>query len=166
MSNVNDRDEARRTADRVVRRERRRIRSLAVLAVGLWVLAALLIASVYLPMGAKLKQFAKILAADAPAGFHFDPQRIDTTTPPTPAAAELPAVVAQMRHQQWIMGQIVFHEWIVGAIILAFALATGVLASVATVVLALTIRRVTLRQVGEQLAQISDQLRQIQGPSA
>src|SRR5437016_1879580 len=99
-------DEARRTADHVVRRERRRIRSLGVVTIGFWVLAALLIPSVYLPMGAKLREFATILQAGAPPGFHFDPQRIDTGPVPAPAPAELPAVVAEMRHQQWIMGQI------------------------------------------------------------
>ena len=162
---INENDDARQTAERVVRRERRRIRSLAVVAIGLWVLAALLIASVYLPIGAKLKHFAQILSADAPAGFNYDPQRIDTSAPPVPTPQELPTVVATLRHQQWITSQIVLHEWIVGAIILAFALATGVLASIATVALALTIRRVTLRQVSEQLAQISEQLRQMQRAS-
>ena len=166
MSNTAS-DDAQKTAEKVVRRERRRIRSLAMLAIGLWVLAALLIASVYLPIGAKLKQFAIMLESDAPAGFHFDPQRIDTSpVPATPTPEELPKVVGELRHKQWIMGEVIIHEWIVGAIILAFALVTGMVASVATVVLALTIRRVTLRQVSEQLATISDQLRQLQRGTA
>ena len=159
MSNMSN--DARQTADAVVRRERRRIRSLGALAIGLWILAALLIASVSLPIGAKLKYYSKTLQAGAPSGFNIDQDKPQPPTP-IPTTQELPTVVADLRRQQWIMGQIIFHEWLVGAIILAFALATGVLASVATVVLALTIRRVTLRQVGEQLATISDQLRQLQ----
>ena len=165
MSNTSD--DAREMADTVLKRERRRLRALAGLAIGLWIIAALLIASVYLPIGAKLNQFAKMLRADAPAGFRFDPQRVDASTLPTvPTADQLPNVVGDLRHKQWIMGEVIAHEWLVGAFILALALATGMVASVATVALALTIRRVTLRQVSEQLAQISEQLRQLQRGSA
>ena len=154
-------DDARRTADDVVRRERRRIRTLGVLAIGLWVLAALLIASVYLPIGAKLKHYGKTFQAGAPPEFTIDQDRPQASAP-VPTTQEIPAVVADLRRQQWAMGEIIIHEWIVGAMILTFALATGVLASIATVWLSLTIRRVTMRQVGEQLAQISEQLRQLQ----
>ena len=165
MSNTSD--DARQTADKVLRRERRRIRALGVAAIGLWVLAALLIASVYLPIGAKLKQFAKMLEADAPAGFRFDPQRINTSpVPAEPTPDQLPKIVSDLRHKQWIMGEVIMHEWLVGAFILTLALATGMIASVATVMLALLIRRGTLRQVSEQLATISDQLRQLQRGTA
>src|SRR4051794_1553081 len=112
MSNTSD--EARQTADNVLRRERRRIRALGVLVVGLWVLAALLIASVYLQIGAKLNEFAKMLRADAPAGFRFDPQRIDTSPlPAEPTAEQLPKIVNDLRHKQWIMGEVIAYEWIV-----------------------------------------------------
>ena len=66
MSNTTDHADAQRTTDAVLRRDRRRIRSLAVLTIALWVLAALLIASVYLPIGAKLKQVARLLDASNP----------------------------------------------------------------------------------------------------
>jgi hypothetical protein len=163
MSNISNED-ARTTADKIVRRERRRIRTLAGLAIGLWIIATLLIASVYLPVGAKLKQFAIMLSHDAPAGFRYDPFPPGNATAPAPVptAEQLPGVVAEIHRQQWVMGEIILHEWIVGAIILVLAMATGGVASVATVVLALTIRRVTMRQVSEQLATISDQLRQLQ----
>ena len=108
-------DDARKTADRVVRRERRRIRSLAVVTIGFWVLAALLIPSVYLPVGAKLKHYSQVLQAGAPPGFQTDPQRIDTAMAPLPTTQQIPAAVAQLQHQQWIVGQIIFHEWMVGA---------------------------------------------------
>ena len=166
MTHVNDVDAARRTADEVVRRERRRIRQLAAVTIGFWLLAALLIPSVYLPIGAKLKHYAQVLQAGAPAGFHIDQDVREPPAPPPPATQELPAVVSELRHQQWIMGQIIVHEWMVGALILAFALAAGILASASTVALAMTIRRVTLRQVSEQLAQISEQLRQLQRGTA
>jgi hypothetical protein len=153
-----DEVDARRTAEKVLHRDRRRIRQWAVLAVGLWMLAALLIPSVYLPVGAKLKQFAIQMQASAPPGFNINQVPRDSDVFPVPTAQEMPQMVADLRHQQWIVSQIILRSWIVGAIILAFALAAGILASISTVALALTIRRVTLRQVSEQLAEISRQL--------
>src|SRR6266542_2573205 len=41
--------------DNIIRRDRRRIRSLAAAMIGLWLLAALLIPAVLLPMWAKVK---------------------------------------------------------------------------------------------------------------
>jgi len=79
-----------------------------------------------------------------------------------PAMADVPAAVADVRRQNWIVAQIVFHEWLVGAFMLALGLSTAILASIATVALAITIRRVTLSQVNESLAQIAEQLRQLQ----
>ena len=161
MTNVNE--DARQTADRVVRRERRRIRQLAAVTVGLWVVAALLIPSVYLPLGAKVRHYAQVLQAGAPAGTHLDPD-VATAVPaaPLPTTREVPTELADLRKQQWIIGQIVYHQWVIGAIILSLALAAGILASASSVALALTIRRVTLRQVSEQLAQISNQLKHMQ----
>ena len=153
----------RQTTDQVFRRDRRRIRTLAILATGLWVLGGLLIFSVYLPLGAKLKHYARLLNDSNPGA--ADTLMSDTARPysvPPPATQDIPDAIAEVRHQNWIVAQIVFHEWIIGALILVFALGTGLLASAATVGLAITIRSVTLRQVNESLTQIADQLRQLQ----
>jgi hypothetical protein len=161
MTNLSD--DARQTAQTIVLRERGRIRRLAILTIGLWIVAALLIPSVYLPLGAKVKHYAEILETGAPKGTHLDTDRPDAVpAAPVPTMQQLPGEVADLRRQQWIMGQIIYHQWIIGAIILGLALAAGILASGSTVALAMTIRRVTLRQVSEQLGQISEQLRQIQ----
>jgi len=161
MNNLSD--DARNIADQVARRERRRVRLLVALTIGFWILAALLILSVYLPVGAKLHFYGKMLQRGAPANYRFDPDRNDAALP-VPAMQDVPAAVAELQHQQWITGQVVAGEWVVGLIILGLALAAGMLASVSTVALALTIRRVTLRQVSDSLAHISEQLRQLQRP--
>jgi hypothetical protein len=154
-------NEAQHTAERVFQRNRRRIRALAALAIGLWVLGFLLIASVYLPLGAKLKVYARMLNEQNPGA--ADTLLSDRAKPMQPPTTQnIPAALDEVRHQHWIVAQIVFHEWIIGAFILVMALGTGFLASVTTVGLALTIRRVTLGQVNESLTQISNQLREIQ----
>jgi hypothetical protein len=148
-ADLNNNDAA-RTAEAVLRRGHKHIRRLVVITVGLWILAALLIPSVYLPLGAKLKEHSEIIEE------------------PTPLAAPLSAqqmgdALVEIQHRQWIVGQLVFHEWIIGAIILGLALAAGILASISTVALALTIRRVTMERVSASLAEISDQLRLLRG---
>jgi hypothetical protein len=148
-ADLNNNDAA-RTAEAVLRRGHKHIRRLVVITVGLWILAALLIPSVYLPLGAKLKEHSEIIKE------------------PTPLAAPLSAqqmgdALVEIQHRQWIVGQLVFHEWIIGAIILGLALAAGILASISTVALALTIRRVTMERVSASLAEISDQLRLLRG---
>lgn len=166
MTSSTDQADAQRTTEAVLRRDRRRIRALAILTIGLWVLAALLIPSVYLPLGAKVKQLATLLDAVNPGAADVVVSDNAATEPVAPVAPEdVPAVLARVQHQTWIVGQIVYHQWIIGAIILTFALAAGILASVASVALALTIRRVTLRQVASSLAQISEQLRDLQRTS-
>ena len=148
--------------DEVVRRDRRRIRSLATLTVALWVIAALLIPSVYLPLGAKMKQYARLALRDHPeaAGRMLSDEEIDRAPMPVPPD-QVAATLARVQHEHWILAQLVIHQWIIGAMILAMALAAGILASGSTVWLALTIRRTTLRQVSASLAVISEQLRQI-----
>ncbi len=160
MSDSDDPGDAKRTAETVLRRDRRRIRSLAVLTIGLWVIAGLLIPSVYLPLGAKMKHYAQVLAADNPGAADriLSDRAIEPAPPPVPPQ-DVPQTLAKVQHQQWVLSELVVHEWIIGAIILAFALAAGILASASTVALALTIRRTTLRQVSASLAEISDQLR-------
>jgi len=158
--------DARIAADRVLSKERKRIRRWAVLSIGLWVLAGLFIPSVYLPIGAKLKQYGKLIDAANPGA--ADPILHDGAIAPLmplPTQQEVPDLVARLRHQQWITSQIIVHEWFVGAIILTMAIGAALLASASTVALAMTIRRVTLRQVSDNLAEISEQLRRLQSLS-
>ena len=154
-------------AAEIVRRDRRRIRALAALTIGLWLLAGLLIPSVYLPLGGKLREFGKVMDAANPGA--RDAVLTDgakwSTSRPTPTAEDIPQRLAQVEQQTWVVSQIVMHEWLVGAIILTLALLAAMLASVSTVALSLTIRRSTLRQVSANLAEISEQLRQLRsGP--
>ena len=159
-------DDAKRTAEAVLKRDRRRIRALATLTIGLWVIAALLIPSVYLPLGAKMKQYAHIVLASNPTAANRILSDTEMERSPMPVPPDqLPATVARMQHEQWILAQLVFHQWIIGAIIMGLALAAGILASVSTVALAMTIRRTTLRHIAANLAEISEQLRQLKaGP--
>src|SRR3954468_192943 len=94
---------ARQTADHVLRRDRRRIRTLVVLSIGLWVLSAMFITSVYLPIGATLNHYGRLLQASAPAGgatIHYDPEHPEKLPPaPVPTTQEMPAVVADLRLQ-------------------------------------------------------------------
>src|SRR5204862_290015 len=80
-------------------RDRRKIRTLAVLTVGLWLITALLIPGVYLPLGGKMKQNVERLRAPEHGGTPLTVQQV----------ADSVAELAE-------------HQWWVGAIILAFAL--------------------------------------------
>jgi len=127
--------EPQRVAAAVIRREARRERTLAVLSVALWIIAAFLIAGVVLPLLAKMKHAGQLLT-HPPDGQPVTAQQIAETL-----AEVLPGAAG------------------VAAIILGMALMVGMLASICSVALALTIRRTTLRQVNEGLAQLSAQLR-------
>lgn len=131
-------DEARRIVARAARREQRRVRMLAVFTIGLWFVAALLITSMALPAMAKMKKVGILLKQPGPDGQPMSAQQI----------ADLLAVV--------LPGTLY-----VATIMLAMAMLAGLLASICTVALSFTIRRVTLRQVNEGLAQISAQLREL-----
>lgn len=160
MSNMNEsHEDARRMAETVVQRDRRRVRWLGVLSIGLWILSLLLIASVYLPIGGMLNQYSILLDKENPgAGKGVMREMSEPPGPPIPAD-QVPTVLARVQHEALIVSQIVAHVWVGGAIILAMALLTGLLASACSVALAITIRRTTLRQVSASLAEISEQLR-------
>jgi ABC-type phosphate transport system permease subunit len=136
---VDARTEAERVAAGVVRREGRRVRTLAVAAISLWVVAFFLIAGVFLPAAAKAKQAAQVLTQPSATGQPLTAQQLADTIAPL------------------LVGTLA-----VAGVMMAMALLTAMLASACTVALALTIRRVTLRQVTESLAEISAQLRQQQ----
>jgi hypothetical protein len=141
MSDQPIRSEGERIAAEVRRREARRVRSLSVLTVALWIVSVFLIASVALPALAKMKQLSILLKQPGPTGQPLSAQDI----------AELLANV--LPGMLWV-----------GMVMLGMALLTGLLASICTVALSLTIRRVTLRQISESLAQISAQIRNLNAP--
>jgi hypothetical protein len=143
MSDQPIQSEGERIAAEVRRREARRVRSLSVLTIALWIISVFLIASVALPALAKMKQVAILLKQPGTTGQPLTAQEIADLL-----ANVLPGILA------------------VGMLMLGMALLTGLLASICTVALSLTIRRVTLRQISESLAQISTQIRELKGTPA
>src|SRR5688500_16666212 len=138
-----DADNAAQTADRVVRRERRRIRILAGITIGLWIVAILVIPGLYMPMAAYVRQgWSELINRPADAA---------PLTAPDAAATVAPMLAVSVK---------------AGGMMVAVALLIEILAAISTVMLALTIRRVTLRQVTDGLADISAQLRQLRGGAA
>jgi hypothetical protein len=127
------------TVNAVLRRDRRRIRTLSFLTIALWVLTGLLIPSLWMPMAAKIVKEAAVLLPDAS---------------PTPVTARQVADVVIHIAKVGMMAS---------ALMLIVALVAEIMAAVLTVMLVIAIRRVTLRQVSEQLAQISRQLDQLRG---
>ena len=132
---MNDQD----LAAEIVRRDRSRVRLLAAASISLWVLTGLLIPALFLPMWAKVSQQADAL------------DRAATEAPPV-TAAQVAGIVSET-------SRVVVTA---SALMVAIAIGASLLASIVTVALALTIRRVTLRHVASSLAQISDQLRTLQ----
>lgn len=133
-------EDARSIAASVVEREDRRIRRLVGLTIGLWVLACLVIPGFYLPL----------------------------------RAAVLPKFQLMEKHAQEKDPHIDAHlvAWHVATAVQAAAIATlgflivfttvSLLAAICTIQLVLTVRRVTLRQVREGLADISQQLQRLE----
>src|SRR4051812_35264211 len=138
MTQSNPSDDLRAIVDDVMRRSRRRIRTLAFLAVALWVLGSLMILMVFLPLAGRIVR-------------QVDVVRQASATQPTTALNGLPKLVKE--------GLVI--TMMIGGI----ALATSLLASICTVALALTIRRVTLQQLTVGLAAISEQLRELRRQS-
>ena len=132
--------DTRTTVDAVLRRDRRRIRWLIALTIGLWVLAGLVIPAFYIPLRAavlpKFEQMEKHAMEKEP--------RLDVHLVAWHVAVSVRAA-----------------SYAIVGFLSVFTL-TSLLATISTIMLVLTVRRVTLRQVSEQLAQISDQLRQLQ----
>jgi hypothetical protein len=135
-------DDLRPIVEQVARRDRRRIRLLASATIALWVLAILFVPAVFLPLAAKIKYHLIVLG------------ELASTTHPA---------LADVRRDS--IPRLVEMILVVTAIMIGAMLLTSLLASICTVALALTIRRVTLRQVTASLAQISEQLRQLRRAS-
>lgn len=126
-------------ADEIVRRDRRRVRTLATMTVLLWLAAAALIPAIFLPLAAKVVQTVDAL------------EKASAANPSNVTAADLIAG----------FGPLLKYSIKVTLISFFFAIFAAICASITTIALALTIRRSTLRQVSANLAAISEQLRQI-----
>jgi hypothetical protein len=132
--------DARALASAALKRNRRRIRSLAALTIGLWAITFLLVPSLWMPFAAKMKQQAIILTG---------------MTNGQPAPVTLDTVARVVRDA-------LLHIAAVSGIILGMITIASLLAAISTVWLILTARRLTLEQMSTGLAQISEQLRQLQ----
>jgi len=126
----------------VVQREDRRIRRLVGVTIGLWILAALVIPGFYLPLRAFVLPKFEWMEKQAR---EKDPQ-IDA-----PLVAWHVATAVQAASIAVLGFLIVFTV-------------TSLLAAICTIQLVLTVRRVTLRQVREGLADISRQLQRLERP--
>ena len=117
-----------------MQRDRRRIRWLAGVTIAVWILVALLLPALFLPAAAKFKtELQHLVGPDAPS-------------PLTPND------IAQSLLQ---IGKATF---VASAFIMIIALTAELLAATLTITLVLTVRRVTLRHVSDQLSEISRQL--------
>src|SRR5205809_1263160 len=105
-------------AAKALRRQQRRIRALMALTIGLWLLAAVLIPGVLLPLGAKIKHFPDLLT--------------------TPVTAEQ---LADVLHR------VLLAMWAIAAITWAISTLAALLAAICTIWLVLAVRRVTLAQI-------------------
>jgi hypothetical protein len=126
---------------RILDRERRRMRIAAALVIGLWLFATFILLTVLLPMWAKvnfLQQLENKSAAPT------------TMLAPVGGAPHLTA------------NQILRALATISTAISVVVTLASLLAAIATVWLVFTVRRITLRQISVALAQISEQLRQMQ----
>jgi hypothetical protein len=131
-------------ASAALKRNRRHIRALAALTIGLWAITFLLVPSVWMPFAAKMKQEAIVLTGMTDG--QRAPVTLDTVTK--------------------VVQDALLHIAVVSGIILALITVASLLAASSTVWLILMSRRLTLEQVSTGLAQISEQLRQLQSKAA
>jgi hypothetical protein len=125
-------------ASAAVKRQHRRIRALMALTIGLWIVAGLMIPAVLLPAGAKLKRLQEFL-------------------PASPMTADQLADALR---------RVLMELWIVAFVVIGISTIAALLAAICTIWLVLAVRRVTLAQISENLAGISDQLARLEGRSS
>jgi len=133
-------------AAEALKRNRRRIRSLASLTIGLWILTFLLVPGMWMPFAAKMTREAQSLAET-----RHSPLQSEQTD--ARRYAELETM------NQVLQDSLMYISKVSGAILAVITLAS-LLAAISTVWLVLTVRRVTLEQLAAGLAHISEQLRQ------
>jgi len=134
--------DSRSLAASVVQREDRRIRRLVGMTIGLWILAGLVIPGFYFPLRAYVLPKFQMMQKHAD---EKDPQ-IDASFVAWHVAAAVQAA-----------------SFAVLGFLIVFTV-TSLLAAICTIQLVLTVRRVTLQQVREGLADISRQLQRLERP--
>ena len=125
-------------AAEILRRDRARVRNLAVLTIASWVVAALVIPAIFLPLAAEVMKTLDGLSQSAAAGKTLSANEVVAATGPL-FGYSIKVTLASF----------------------FLAIAAALVASITSIALALTIRRATLRQVSANLAEISEQLRQL-----
>jgi hypothetical protein len=125
-------------AAEIFRRDRARVRNLAIMTIALWIVAGLLIPAVFLPLAAKVVKDFDALNQAAASGQAL------TVTDVVGATGSLLKYTIKVTLASFFM-----------------AILAAILASSTSIALALTIRRSTLRQVSANLAEISEQLRKL-----
>jgi hypothetical protein len=151
--------DARALTDRILARDRRRVRILIWLTVGSWLLSAVLVLFLLVAFGLMFPAMAKLRedkgqnrgtpgATAPPAGANPTPQENNGQNRLTPVQRE------QMQHDLEIAFKLstVFITFTVGALSLA---------GLCTLGLVLATRRATLRQVNANLVEITEQLKQL-----
>lgn len=126
----------------VVQREDRRIRLLVGFTIGLWILAGLVIPGFYFPLRAYVLPKCELMEKQAR---EKDPH------------IDAPFVA-------WHVATAVQAASFVVLVFLTVFTVASLLAAICTIQLVLTVRRVTLRQVREGLADISRQLQRLERP--
>jgi hypothetical protein len=131
--------DAKTLAATVLKKNRRRIRMLSALTIGLWIMTFLLVPSLWMPFAAKMNEQTKLLL--------------------TPNRQPLPVTTETLTR---ILGEVTVHVSMVSGYILGIITLASLLAAISTVWLVLTVRRVTLEQLSAGLALISEQLRRLE----
>ena len=129
-------DAAAQIADYVIQKDRRRIRNLSVATIGLWLITALLITTVLLPMLAKVNYHAKV----------FAPELAAQSSSPTPGAAAY---------------KLIYGMALVSTFIASISTFASLIAAICTVWLVLIVRRSTLNQINLTLSSLTDQLKRL-----
>jgi hypothetical protein len=124
----------------ILERDRRRVRQLTLLTVGAWLLSTVLIFTVLVAFGFLFPRVAK-LRMDVEQGRVTQAQRDDLRN----------------EHDLGLMK---------GTLLIAFSVASLTLAALCTVLLNLSTRRATLRQINASLLEISDQLKELRSSAA
>ena len=133
-----------------IARQQRRLKWLTITAITFWVLALVGTIGVLVCYSLYVAPKEKQLMRDFGAGGRF-------------AAAELPKEPSLDARHALGLSFVMTYVATKGILIVAISVVVLSLATLATLILAISSRRVTLRQINHSLTQISDQLRELKG---
>ena len=151
--------DARALTDRILARDRRRVRVLIWLTVGSWLLSAVLVVCLLVGFGLILPAMAKL--RDESGQNRWKPGAAAPAPPQEPVAADdkgqnrfTPAQREQMQHD-------LEKAFKLSTVVITFTVGALSLAGLCTLGLVLATRRATLRQVNANLVEITEQLKQL-----